>query len=129
MSKHACMLARFCSLRIAHQLAHPVSTSCLTQASCSYMHVLQLLSKGNHHALRQSSGIASVNPKPYCFHVPVILFMCVCREDNAVADKLSNIAMDTDQMVNNIGKGLAGNTRRQVVMEFVGACELGATPE
>lgn len=41
-----------------------------------------------------------------------------------VADKLSNIAMDTDAVVANIARGLVGTSRREVAAAFMTACDL-----
>jgi hypothetical protein len=46
-----------------------------------------------------------------------------------VADKLSNIAMDTADAVAAIGKGTAGSTRRQVAMVLWAACDIKSHPE
>jgi acetylglutamate kinase len=59
-----------------------------------------------------------------------LLLLLLCdRDGNVVADKLSNIAMDTADAVAAIGKGTAGSTRRQIAMVLWAACDLKQQPE
>jgi hypothetical protein len=55
----------------------------------------------------------------------LLLLLLLHRDDNAVADKLSNIAMDTDLVVDQIPKLQAGTTRRQMAAAFLTACDMG----
>lgn len=55
----------------------------------------------------------------------LLLLLLLHRDDNAVADKLSNIAMDSDLMVDQIPAGQAGSTRRQMAVAFLTACDMG----
>lgn len=45
-----------------------------------------------------------------------------------MADQLSNVAMDTDAVVDQIAAGRAGSSRRQIALALVHACQLEEAP-
>lgn len=52
----------------------------------------------------------------------------VYREENSVADALSNIAMDSDAAVDQIAAGAAGSSRQQVALALARACQVESVP-
>jgi hypothetical protein len=53
-----------------------------------------------------------------------LLQLLLHRDDNAVADKLSNIAMDSDTVVDQIPAGQVGSTRRQMAAALLNSCDM-----